>query len=118
MKKSFAFIAALLIAAGTVLVTGCVQERAHHHPSAVATAGAGDEIVVTEAPPTPMAESITISPGAGYVWIPGAWDWRGSAWVWVHGQWAHPPAPGAVWVAHRYEERNGTHVFIRGGWRY
>ena len=109
-------MAACLIAVGAVLVTGCVQERVHDHPSAAT--GVGDEVVVAEAPPAPMVESITVSPGAGYVWIPGAWDWRGTAWVWAHGRWAHPPAPGAVWVAHRYEERNGTHVFIRGGWRY
>src|SRR3954452_10181470 len=30
------------------------------------------EIVVTEAPPNPVAETATRSPGKGYAWIPGS----------------------------------------------
>jgi hypothetical protein len=115
MKKTLAIVGILLSVVGVILVTGCVHERHHHHQDAVVTSGA-EEIEVTEAPPPPVAESITISPGAGYVWVPGAWDWRGTAWVWEQGRWSTPPTPGAYWVPHRYEERNGKRVFIRGNW--
>ena len=95
------------------LATGCVHERDHHR-DAVVTGQA--EVEVSEAPPAPIAESVTVSPGAGYVWIPGGWDWRGNAWVWEKGRWEVPPSPGAYWAPHRYEYRNGKHVFMRGGW--
>jgi len=107
----------LLIAIGSLLVSGCVvHERVvYRQPPPPATVG--EEVVVTGAPPAPFMETVTVSPGPGLVWIGGCWVWRGH-WVWEHGRWIHPPRPGAVWVSHHYEYRNGVHVFIRGGWRY
>jgi WXXGXW repeat (2 copies) len=108
-------MAAWLMVAGPILLTGCAHEPAHGHPP---EGGPVAEVVVPQAPPMPRAEAISASPGASYVWIPGAWDWRGSDWVWEQGRWAYPPMPGAVWVPHRCESRNGTYVFIHGGWKY
>lgn len=114
MKNSAIVILALSFVSGAGLVTGCMHERVIQPPAVVSSGRA--EIEVTEPPPAPIAESIMISPGAGYVWIPGAWDWRGNAWVWEKGRWVIPPEPGSYWVPHRYEYRNGKHMFIPGGW--
>jgi len=107
----------LLIATGSLLLSGCVvRERTVYRQAPPPPAVATDEVVVNEAPPTPIVETVMVAPGPGFVWIGGGWIWRGH-WVWEHGRWAHPPRAGVVWVPHRYEYRNGVHVFIRGGWR-
>jgi hypothetical protein len=109
----------LLIAAGSLLLSGCVvRERVvYQQPPPPPPATVGEEVAVTEAPPAPIVETVTVAPGPAYVWIGGCWVWRGH-WVWESGRWAHPPRRGAVWVQPHYEYRNGVHVFIRGGWRY
>jgi hypothetical protein len=121
MKKIFLFKSALLVLAGSFLAGGCVyrERTVYREPGtqAVTTESVGSEVVVTEAPPPPIVETVTVSPGPEFIWIGGAWVWRGH-WAWQRGHWGRPPHPGAVWVAHRYEYRNGVHVFIRGGWRY
>ena len=47
-------------------------------------------------PPPPMppapAETVTPSPAANAVWIPGYWSFNGSAYAWVGGHWEIPPA--------------------------
>jgi hypothetical protein len=53
--------------------------------------------VVVQAPPPPLAQTVVVAPGPGYVWIGGEWIWSGS-WVWRAGYWAYPPYPHAVWV--------------------
>jgi uncharacterized protein YcfJ len=55
------------------------------------------QTVVADRPPPPQADPVIVSPGPGYVWIPGAWEWHGR-WVWVGGYWAAAPHPAAVWV--------------------
>ena len=37
--------------------------------------------------PAPMVEAIPITPGPGYDWVPGYWNWDGSTWMWVYGSW-------------------------------
>jgi YXWGXW repeat-containing protein len=32
----------------------------------------------------------TVSPYAGWIWMPGAWAWDGNQWVWQDGYWAPP----------------------------
>lgn len=56
-----------------------------------------DVDTVSEAPPAPQTDTVVVAPGPGYVWVPGAWEWRGS-WVWVGGYWALAPYPRAVWI--------------------
>ena len=116
MNKIFSVGVLALAATGSLLLTGCVvRERAVHHrhapPAYVST-----EITVAEAPPPLVVETVTVSPGPGFVWIRGGWAWRDRG-FWERGHWANPPRPGAVWVDHHYEYRHGAHVFIRGGWR-
>jgi hypothetical protein len=120
MKKLSLFKPFLLVLAGSFLAGGCVyRERTvyrDHGTRVVTTETVGSEVVVTEAPPAPVWETVTVAPAPGYVWVGGAWVWR-DHWVWTRGRWARPVRPGAVWIAPRYEYRGGTHVYIRGGWR-
>lgn len=105
----------LLLPAASFLLASCVyHERGVY--SEPAPPAAGTEIVVNDAPPPPVVEEVTISPGPEFVWVGGFWVWRGH-WVWEHGHWARPPRAGAVWITPRYIYRDGRHIYIHGGWR-
>jgi hypothetical protein len=80
--------------------------------------GRGGRIVVGLPPPVFRAEVGIATPGPGYVWVPGYWDWRGAEWGWVGGAWLRPPHPHAIWVAPRYDRyRGGRWAYRRGYWR-
>jgi hypothetical protein len=117
MKTSPLLKFTLLITAGSFLASGCVVREQVVYRQAPPPAMTGGEIVVTEAPPPQIMETVTVSPGPAFVWIGGCWVWRGH-WVWERGHWSRPPRPGAVWMPHHYVYRNGVHVFISGGWKY
>jgi hypothetical protein len=111
------------MAGAAVLASGCVyRERTVYRtappgpaPGPVVATG---EVEVTGPPPTEVVvESQTISPGVGFVWVPGFYAWGGGRWVWTHGYWGHPARPGVVWVGPHYVFRGGRHIWIRGGWR-
>lgn len=70
--------------------------------------GAYGEVINT-APPGDPGEVVTVSPGPGYFWIGGYWNWVGNRHVWVGGRWeAH--RSGYAWAPHRWY-REGP------GWR-
>ena len=62
-----------------------------------------DVYYVSEPPPEPRVEVRTHSPGSGYLWIDGYWDWRNNAWsnpqstgdVATPGRGAQNPRPAA-----------------------
>jgi len=67
--------------------------------------------IAHSAPPHVRAEVRTTSPGAGYVWVNGFWNWDGGQWVWLPGRWERPASVDVTWVdPHYYREE--------GGWRY
>ncbi len=68
-------------------------------------------------PPEFRAEVALASPGPGYYWVPGYYDWNGGRYAWVAGSWARPPHERAVWVAPRYERRGRGWYYHRGFWR-
>lgn len=69
-------------------------------------------------PPGFRTEVGFASPGPGYYWRPGYYDWVGADWAWVGGAWVLPPRPHAVWIAPRYERRGRGYMYHRGHWRY
>jgi hypothetical protein len=80
--------------------------------------GGGVGIDVEGPPPDIRAEVAIDSPGVGYAWVPGYWDWGvDRSWVWVPGTWARPPHERAIWVAPRYHQRRGRWLYERGHWR-
>ena len=71
-------------------------------------------------PPVPAepAEVRTAQPGAGYVWIPGRYEWQAAdrRYVWVPGTWIVPP-PGYTWVPGRWETRPEGTVWVNSRWQ-
>lgn len=96
---------ATALAAVAISLTGCV------------VAPVGPPVYVEPvmmAPPPPRVEYLGPPPTVGYVWISGAWHWRGGRYEWGPGYWA-PPRPGHRWVPYRWE-RDGKHWRQHGGY--
>jgi len=73
-------------------------------------------VVAQGAPPAPLAETMVVAPGPGYVWVGGEWVWNGG-WVWVGGHWAYPPQPHAIWISgYWWRDYHGWHR-APGYWR-
>jgi YXWGXW repeat-containing protein len=66
------------------------------------------------APPAPRYEVVP-APRAGFVWMPGYWDWRGNRHVWTRGHWERE-RHGYYWHPNRWEQREGRWVLERGRW--
>ena len=75
---------------------------------------ASAEIYVNIAPPAPRYEVVP-APRAGYVWVPGYWDWRGNRHVWTRGHWERE-RHGFYYHPSRWIERDGRYVLERGRW--
>ena len=91
------------LAAGAILLAGCVTEQQQEAPA-------------PEMPPPPETEVIPPQPNLTFVWTPGYWDWRGR-WVWVGGYWGSRPHPGAIWVQGRWIHRGHRNVWVRPHWQ-
>jgi hypothetical protein len=75
-------------------------------------------LYVRVAPPAPVVEARVVSPGPGFVWVPGYQRWDGGAYIWVPGRWARPPRPRARWVpGHWVQNRRSGWYFVEGRWR-
>ena len=63
----------------------------------------------------PAARIEQVGTRAGFLWITGHWEWRGSSWQWVGGRWEAERA-GMQWQPGRYEVQGGVQVWIEGRW--
>lgn len=67
-------------------------------------------------PPKPPELAIPAEPPAvDTFWVPGTWEWRGSAYAWRAGYWAKVQ-PGYVWVAAHFRWTPGGYIYIPGYW--
>ena len=66
-------------------------------------------------PPDLIPEYPPPSPGYGYLWIRGYWDWTGYDWTWNSGFWT-PRQAGITFYAPRFIFVNGEPVYYRGYW--
>jgi hypothetical protein len=83
-----------------------------------ACAGSSGRLYVRVAPPRPVVEAAVVSPGPGYVWVPGYQRWDGRAYVWVPGVWMRAPRARARWVpGHWAQDRRRGWYFVEGRWR-
>jgi len=74
-------------------------------------------VYASEGPPPLRTEVVIAAPGSEYVWVPGYWNWGGSAYQWTTGVWIRPPNSGAVWVTPRwYHDKRGWYR-VGGHWR-
>ena len=72
------------------------------------------EVVTTE-PPTPVAETVTVAPHPGWVWLPGYFKWEGGKYVWVGGEWVEP-RPGFRWEPHVWVKEGKGWRLREGEW--
>jgi len=71
--------------------------------------------VVLVAPPPPREEDPGPPPVAGYVWLPGYWQWVGNRHQWIDGHWA-APRPGRQWVPHQWVRQGDGWRLAPGHW--
>jgi hypothetical protein len=56
------------------------------------------------------------SPGDGYMWTPGYWDYNNEGYYWVPGAWVSAPYEGALWTPGYWGFRGGRYAHYRGYW--
>ncbi|MFL5306890.1 MAG: hypothetical protein ACJ8F1_16865 [Polyangia bacterium] len=83
---------------------------------ATVTVGTDATAYPTTPPPDPIPEYPPPSPGWGYTWIAGYWDWGGYDWNWEPGYWA-PQEAGYAYVGPRFVFVDGRPVYYRAYWR-
>ena len=98
------FPTAAVILAGTLLAT-------------TACAGSSGRVYIRSGPPSVRAEVVAVSPGPGYVWVPGYYRYSGNAYVWVGGRYERPPRARARWVRGHWERDRRGWYFVDGHWR-
>jgi WXXGXW repeat (2 copies) len=77
---------------------------------------AGQTTTAPSAPPPPPTEVAPPAPTAAVIWVPGFWQWSGSAWVWIAGSYQLRPSPHARWRPAEWHLRGALHVLVPGGW--
>jgi len=82
-----------------------------------ASAPPPNAVYVETAPPAVRVEAAIVSPGPGYVWVPGYWNWGGSAYIWTPGVWHLPPQPHVKWVAPQWRHVKRGWYRVDGHWR-
>ena len=75
------------------------------------------QVVVSQNPPPPQAETIVVSPGPDYYWCSGEWRWDGVGWVWFPGRYVMRPYHGAVWLEARWVHGPRGWYRVSGRWR-
>ena len=63
--------------------------------------------------PAPRIEQVGTR--AGFFWIAGHWEWRGTSWEWADGHW-EAERPNMKWQPGHYDVQGGIHVWIEGHW--
>jgi len=77
----------------------------------------GIDVRITSRRPPPLRYERRIpSPGEGYVWVRGFWNWNGDRWDWVPGRWDRPAVSDAYWIPARYVRTPGGTIYEPGHW--
>ena len=90
------------------------------HTTFALSAWAADKTVIVyvpTGPPAAVVETRPVSPGAGYVWIPGYHAWAGNAYVWKPGLWEVRPAGRHEWIPGHWKHNKHGWYWIDGHWR-
>ena len=65
--------------------------------------------------PVDVTYSRPISPGPGYVWTEGEWEYTGGNYHWREGSWQHA-REGHTWKSGHWENSNKGYKWHKGGW--
>ncbi len=96
-------LAATVLAASMFAATACV--------------GASGRVYVRSGPPPLRSEAVLVSPGPGYVWIPGYYRYERGGDVWIGGHYDRAPRARARWVPGHWENSRRGWYFVEGHWR-
>ncbi len=116
-------VAVPTVAVPTVVVAQPVATGVVVVPTVAQLAAADDDpseepvLQATMAPPAMQVEVQGTAPGAGHVWVPGYWRWRGNRYVWRAGSWKRPRMQGVGWIPGGWQPAGGGRfVWSRGRW--
>lgn len=73
-------------------------------------------IVVQQAPPPVVIETVPVSRGPDYIWRPGYQRYSNNRFVWVNGSYIHR-RPGYTYVQPEWHHGYRGYEFRPGGWR-
>ena len=105
-RRTLRVILSIALIAGPIALT-----------SACATAAPRGRVYLRVGPPAPVYETRIVSPGPGFVWVPGYYRNEPRGYAWVPGRWERPPRARAEWVPSRWvHDRRGWYV-VEGHWR-
>jgi hypothetical protein len=71
---------------------------------------------VTERP-SEVTYARPASPGPGYVWIGGEWEYSGNNYHWREGSWQQP-REGRTWKSGYWENNKKGYKWHKGGWQH
>jgi hypothetical protein len=57
-----------------------------------------------------------VSPGHGYIWVTGEWQWRGGKYYWKEGYW-QVARPGRTWKPGYWESSQKGYKWHKGYWQ-
>jgi len=101
------------------LLLGMISSQAYSHTTVVVEEVPSTQvIVVNEAPPAPIVEQVSPSPGNDYALVAGHWEWNGQ-WVWKRHAWVLKPYASAYWEpAHwHWSHHHHGYVWEDGHWK-
>jgi hypothetical protein len=73
------------------------------------------DVFVNIGPPPPLRHEVVPAPRAGWVWLPGYWDWRRHRHYWVAGHWIRH-RPGYVYAPAQWVQRDNRWYYSAPGW--
>ena len=97
------------------LIIGSLVAAALGAVALPAAARSNVEFYVNVAPPPVYYEPVPVA-RAGWVWVPGFWDWRHERHHWVRGHWVRE-RPGHYYAPARWVAYDGRYYYHRPGWR-
>jgi hypothetical protein len=107
------------LALAAFLLAGCATTSSSTTTPAAAAASADGQpegIEVHTPPPAPPPETRPPSPGFGYIYVAGYWEWIDGSYVWHPGRWIPGKADYEL-VRARYEAKNGAWIFYKPHWK-
>jgi hypothetical protein len=92
-----------------VLVAGAI-------PGGVAPPPPG-RVYVVDRPPRAPVEVAGAIPGAGWVWIPGRYQWQQNGFLWQGGHWDRVPRGKQRWERGHWDHSRRGWYWVEGRWR-